>query len=320
MTQLNRPPRSIDAPAFHDGEIAFQRLIGVEERLDELGRRVMRDHMPLQHREFFAELPMIHLSAIDSDGHPRSFMRMGEPGFISSPDEYTMVIKSRELPGEPDDLHLDPGSKISVVGVQFETRRRNRLNATIIRSDDDEITMKVDQSYGNCPKYIQIRNTTAKPAEIDTQVHSRTTSLTDIDVDLIGKTDTFFIASRAPDLGDDPRAGIDINHRGGNPGFIEVLDASTIRFPDYKGNNFFNTFGNIALDSRVDLQLVEFVSGTLLNLKGHAEIITLQGDDFKLPDMGRRVEVKIDDVQRVEGVLQFNFDFQAYSPMLPERN
>jgi predicted pyridoxine 5'-phosphate oxidase superfamily flavin-nucleotide-binding protein len=81
------------------------------------------------------------------------------------------------------------------------------------------------------------------------------------------------IASRAAMLGNNPRDVIDINHRGGMPGFVTVLDDATIQFPDYKGNSFYNTFGNIVTDGRVGLQFVEFETGTLLNIKGIATLI-----------------------------------------------
>lgn len=306
-------------PVFHEGEIQMQKSIGAGKRLEELGKRMIRDNMPEQHRAFFAQLSTVHIGIIDTDGYPHALLRTGSPGFISSPDEYTLVITSKPMVGEPENLSFNEGSKISIVGLEFETRRRNRLNATITSHNGDELIMRVDQSYGNCPKYIQIRNLELKSTKPTSTLINKTSTLDQSARSIIQNTDTLFIASRTPVLDADPRAGVDINHRGGNPGFVEILDEKTVMFPDYKGNNFFNTYGNILLDDRVGLQFLDFQSSSVLNLKGSAEIITLEGEFNENPDMGRRIKITIKEVQITENLLPFEAEFIAWSPMLPDR-
>ena len=304
---------------FHEGELTLQRSIGVEERMDEISRRVVRDFMPDQHRDFFAQLPMVHLCALDDKGHPCAILRTGKPGFMQSPDEYTLEISSEPATGEPERLQLGTGAKISVVGVEFATRRRNRLNATIASYKNNKLVLKVDQSYGNCPKYIQIRNMFPPDETKNASEIFIAESIGDLERKIISITDTLFIASRSPILNDDPRNGVDINHRGGNPGFVEILDDHTIQFPDYLGNNMFNTFGNIIGDPRVGIQMIDFENGTLLHLQGKAEIITLEGEFDQRPDMGRRVEVTIENITTVTNALPFKPEFISWSPMLPGR-
>lgn len=242
-------------------------------------------------------------------------MRTGSAGFVTSPDAQSLNIQSTSLTGEPADLSLTVGSKVSVVGIEFETRRRNRLNATIVAAQDNVLSMRVDQSYGNCPKYIQVRNKTAID-ENQPSNPSQTTKPTDADKIQIAAADTLLIASRAALLGDDPRAGIDINHRGGMPGFVTVLDDHTIEFPDYKGNSFYNTFGNIVTDSRVGLQFVDFESGTLLNIKGNATLVE-KLNSGELPLMERGLRITIDTVVRAEGALPIRYAFGDYSECNP---
>ena len=250
---------------FHEGERSLHKKLDIEERQHELGLRMIRDHMPDQHRAFFAMLESVHIGAVDSDGHPWAIMRTGAPGFMSSPDGKTLMIASKPLNGEPEDLNFKVGAKTSVVGIEFETQRRNRLNETIDATADGNLSLHVDQSYGNCPKYIQIRNKT--PAGPTTPKDPVTfTKLNAVDINQITQADTLLIASRAAEFGDDPRAGVDINHRGGMPGFVTVLDDQTLQFPDYKGNSFYNTYGNILTDDRIGLQFVDFETGTLLNI------------------------------------------------------
>jgi len=301
---------------FHEGERSLHERLGIEERQHQLGLRMIRDHMPDQHREFFAMLESVHIGAVDAQGHPWAIMRTGASGFMTSPNETTLIINSTPLPGEPMDMDFTTGAKASIVGIEFETQRRNRLNATIDASGDGLLSMHVDQSYGNCPKYIQIRNKTAT-GPTEPQAPVTRTILAEADVAQITAADTLLIASRAAQLGDDPRAGVDINHRGGMPGFVQVLDETTLQFPDYKGNNFYNTYGNILTDNRVGLQFVEFETGTLLNIKGTAEMVE-DLNDGELPLMGRGLRIQVAEVVRAQGALPLRYTLEAFSDRNPE--
>ena len=301
---------------FHAGEKQMHEKLDVSERVQKLGQLLIRDYMPDQHREFFEKLVSIHLGALDSNGHPWAIMRTGSAGFITSPHNKQLRIVSKPLSCEPEDLMLEQGAKVSVVGIEFETRRRNRANVTISSSDADTLTLHVDQSYGNCPKYIQVRNG-SKVEVAPSQNIQVDNKLSTVAQKQIESADTLLIASRAPNLNDDPRAGVDINHRGGMPGFVTVLDQSTIQFPDYKGNNFYNTFGNILTDNRIGLQFVDFETGTLLNLKGTAEIIE-DLNDGALPLMGRGLRISIASVVRAEHALPLRFEFGEFSDLNPE--
>lgn len=300
---------------FHEGERRLHKKLDIEERQHQLGLRMVRDHMPDQHREFFAALESVHIGAIDSDGHPWAIMRTGAPGFMTSPNDKTLMISSKPLSGEPADLNFMIGAKTSVVGIEFETQRRNRLNATIEAATDSSLSFHVDQSYGNCPKYIQIRHKTpAGPNAAQPPVTSAT--LSEADKGQIAQADTLLIASRAAELGDDPRAGVDINHRGGMPGFVTVLDDKTLQFPDYKGNSFYNTYGNILTHNRVGLQFVDFETGTLLNIKGTAELVE-DLNNSELPLMGRGLRITVQTAIRAEGALPIRYAFDAYSDRNP---
>lgn len=299
---------------FHDGERRMHEKLGISERMHELGLRMIRDHMPDQHREFFSSLSSIHLGVIDADGYPCAIQRIGEPGFIDSPDARTLTIESTSLSGEPETLDFSLGAKISVLGLEMETRRRNRANATILDNSNGLLTLHIDQSYGNCPKYIQMRSRSEGGPKLSSAIQT-SELLSPRDQALIVEADTLIIASRAPDLNDDPRAGVDINHRGGNPGFVKVLDAETIEFPDYKGNSFYNSFGNILLDQRVSLQFQDFETGTLLTVKGTAELI--EHGEMQLPLMGRSLRVHIHTITRAEGASHLRYTLCEYSPKNP---
>ena len=54
---------------WHAGEIELQRRIGVESKMAEVGKRVIRSYMPEQHRSFFSQLPFIVIGSVDDDGN-----------------------------------------------------------------------------------------------------------------------------------------------------------------------------------------------------------------------------------------------------------
>ena len=299
---------------FHEGERRMHALLGVNERQRELGQRVIRDFMPDQHREFFENLKSVHLGVIDETGHPWVILRTGAPGFLTSPDERTLTISSEMLAGEPPNLVLEAGAKISVLGLELESRRRNRLNATIREVSDKTLVLGVDQSYGNCPKYIQKRST-SDTNHISSPVISETTKIDKPMAKIIEITDTLFLASRAPALNDDPRSGIDINHRGGNPGFVKVLDEETFEFPDYRGNNFYNSLGNITLDDRVGVQFWDVEDGDLINVKGTAEVVET---GFAQPPLtGQSLRIRVQSIWYAKNAVPFRYSKPEYSPNNP---
>ena len=83
----------------------------------------------------------------------------------------------------------------------------------------------------------------------------------------IAAADTFFVASRSR-AGNGAMFGADISHRGGRPGFIRV-DGDVLTIPDFRGNRYFNTLGNLLAEPRASLLFVDFASGGLLQLTGH---------------------------------------------------
>src|SRR5262249_22079021 len=74
----------------------------------------------------------------------------------------------------------------------------------------------------------------------------------------------------------DVAEGVDVSHRGGKPGFVRVTEEggrTVLTSPDFRGNFAFNTLGNIQLDPRSGVLIVEFSTGKMLSLTGEAEVI-----------------------------------------------
>ena len=104
---------------------------------------------------------------------------------------------------------------------------------------------------------------------------------------LIARSDTLFVATHAPARrrGETGR-GADVSHRGGRAGFVRVEDERSFLVPDFTGNFFFMTLGNLQLNPRAGVLFIDFDTGDLLTLTGTAEVVW-DGEELKAFD-GRR--------------------------------
>lgn len=264
----------MDTATFHAGELALQQRAGTFARLAEVGPRVIRDHMPDQHRDFFTLLPFVLAGSLDAGGQPWASVLAGPPGFVHSPDARLLRIDALPLPHDPLAGGLREGMPIGLLGIQPHTRRRNRMNGTVAAVDARGFSVQVGQSFGNCPKYIRQREPRYVQAARAAPSMQRLQALDAQALALIGRADTFFIATAHPqaDADGQPALGVDVSHRGGPAGFVRVQADGRLAVPDFVGNGFFNTLGNLQLDARCGLLFVDFATGELLYLAARAEL------------------------------------------------
>jgi len=252
----------MDGP-FHTDELAVQARAGVTAK-----GAVIRDFMPEQHRSFFGALTQVFLASADRDGWPLATLLQGDPGLLDSPDPATLRVGALPEPADPAAGTLHVGQEIGLLGIDLATRRRNRANGVVSALDTTGFTVAVRQSFGNCPQYIQRRALTRTQA-----AGAAAQELSSVDARarvLIEGADTFFVATRSrAAIGS--AGGADISHRGGRPGFVRV-DRDTLLIPDFRGNRYFNTLGNILGEPRSSLLFVDFDSGDVLQLQGLASI------------------------------------------------
>jgi len=263
---------------FHAGERSLQERTGLADRIEEVGRKIIRDHMPDDHRELFAALPFLAIGSLDTNGRPWASIVAGRPGFATSPDPKTLRVDAMPPPGDPLRANLAGGAPVGVLGIQLATRRRNRMNGRLAEVGAEGFSIRVDQSFGNCPKYIQARDDLAPAASPPPAVaHAEEATLSDRARRLVANADTFFIATASADARSDRYAeGVDVSHRGGRPGFVRIDAASgraVLTIPDFVGNMMFQTLGNLAVNPRAGLVFVDFDAGHLLQLTGTAEAI-----------------------------------------------
>jgi ferredoxin-NADP reductase/predicted pyridoxine 5'-phosphate oxidase superfamily flavin-nucleotide-binding protein len=299
----------MDRSPWHAGEKQLQAHVGVAERMEEFGRKVIRSEMPDQHRTFYQQLPFMLYAAVDADGHPWASILEGQPGFAHSPEPG--LLQFRSLPAFDDPAQLSDGSAIGLLGIELHTRRRNRINGHVRAMSPDGFAVTVDQSFGNCPQYIQLRQFRTVPlADPSTRVAQHFSGLDDAAKAMIAEADTFFVASYV-DV--DGERSVDVSHRGGQAGFVQV-EGNRLTIPDFAGNLHFNTLGNLLLNPRAGLLFIDFNTGDLLQLSGRTEII-LDGPQVESFQGAERLwTIEIEQVVRRPAALALRWRFDGVSP------
>ncbi|MET3551758.1 pyridoxamine 5'-phosphate oxidase family protein [Burkholderia sp. 567] len=309
------PGWELDVAPFHAGELAVQQRAGVTEAAGAAGRRGIRRFMPDQHRAFFAQLPFFVLGGVDAHGQPWATLRVGMPGFVTAPDARTLHIGGDALPGDPLAGAWQPGAPLGGLGIEFDTRRRNRVNGVVRAVDGGALTIAVEQSFGNCAKYIQGRKATFVAREGDASGAADVSDrLSDADRALLAQADTFFVASANTSADAGAAGGADVSHRGGMPGFVRVDDACTLTTPDFSGNRFFNTLGNLQHDPRAGLLFLDFDSGDVLYVAARAEIVWDGPLVASFAGAQRVVRFHVDEVRRTRGALPFRWSVPERAP------
>lgn len=294
---------ALDFLPFHRDERAAQALAGKGA-----GRAAIRPYMPNQHREFFALLPYLFSATLDRGGWPMASVLTGEAGFVQSPDPATLRIANLPAANDPAAPGFVSGTEIGLLGLDFGTRRRNRANGRLV-ADDDGLTVQISQSFGNCAQYIQTR--TPSPRAIHTAEAEALDRLDSEARALIVASDTFFVASRSrSDVGEG--GGLDISHRGGKPGFVGVED-DALAIPDFRGNRFYNTLGNLLGDPRAGLIFIDFASGDILQLQGTVSIDW--HPEGKGPSGTERIwRLRVERAWRRRDAFPFAWTFGTYAP------
>jgi predicted pyridoxine 5'-phosphate oxidase superfamily flavin-nucleotide-binding protein len=262
-----------DGP-WHAGERKAQALSGAERF--PMGGGI-RDFMPDQHRLFFAQLPFMVAATLDAEGAPTATLLTGGEGFVASPDPWTLALAATSA--DPAGARMVREAPLGLLGIELHTRRRNRANGRIAYAGEEGLIVQVLQSFGNCPQYIHPRVVEPDPSA-PTGVETFE-GLDDAARAQIARADTFFVAS-ASGAGVE-NGGVDVSHRGGPAGFGRI-DGDVLTIPDYRGNRYFNTLGNLLLEPRAALLFVDFEAGVLTQLQGRAEILW---DDHSLPHAER---------------------------------
>jgi len=308
----------IETP-YHEGELQVQARVGV---LDEgaMNSRVIQNSIIKGALRFINQLPMAVFGSLDQDDHVWASVFIGTPGFMQAEDDRTVTFDlSRMMPNLDDPFwtNIEGNPRVGMLAIELASRRRLRINGRITRVSDTALQLHVEESYPNCPKYIQKRHPTLSLTGFALAAFSseQGEGLGPLQRTLITKADTFFVASVHPER------GVDASHRGGHPGFVKIIDDRTLRIPDYLGNSMFNTLGNFTANPRAGLIFLDFESGRTLQVIGRPEIL-FDVEDF-LDETGgtkRYWLLHIDRWLEIAHAPQLNWEFLDASPYNPSIN
>ncbi len=315
ITPVSGAPEA--ASPFHAGERAAQERLGVRDKLQAHASSFIRAAMPDQHREFFAQLPFVLVGSVDRAGQPWASVLAGPPGFLAAPDATHVRVRARPLFADPLHDALAVGAPLGLLGIEPHTRRRNRANVTVEEVTEQGFSARLDQSFGNCPKYIQARQASpfdAGPGPGERRVH-RAPSLDAAMRRIISGADTYFIASAFAGDASLP-AGVDVSHRGGKPGFVRVDGERTLSAPEFVGNFFFNTTGNLLLDPRAGLLFIDFASGDLLYVAVRARVIWDGAEVDAFAGAQRLFRFDVEQAVLVERSLPLRWGAAQWAPQL----
>ena len=94
--------------------------------------------------------------------------------------------------------------------------------------------------------------------------------LTDDDAAFVERSSMFFLATSDAD------GWPDCSYKGGMPGFVKVLDPTTLAFPSYDGNGMFRSLGNVLVNPKVGMLFIDFSHPNRMRVNGLA---TIHDDD-----------------------------------------
>jgi len=267
---------------LHAGELAVQRRAGVEAEAARLTGMLAPPDLRGGLGQFLIGRTYAAMTARDAGGRLWVSPLVGDPRFLAVAGPAALEIATTPGPGDP--LHgLPAGQPIGLLVIEYAARRRARVNGTLVAVDAGGLRVEVAEAYGNCPQYIPPRALVPATATSPARRPARA-SLDAADRRLVESVDTFVLGTSHPDRGNDA------SHRGGPAGFVSVgADGTRVTWPDFPGNQMFNSLGNLEVDPSAALLFVDWTAGTTLHLSGTAAV------DWESP-ASRRVAFTVESV------------------------
>ena len=247
------------------------------------------------------KFPLLAIGTLDEHGRPWTSLWGGDSGFSSPLGGGIVGVRTAV------DINNDPvvksllggkggdgesfkaegeGQVVSGLAIDLMARKRVKIAGRFIAgsfkavdSDEDrpgtrgeadaQAVIRITESLGNCPKYLNKRLIT--PAPLDPEPQDPSPILSEEALDLLKKADMFFMSSS--------QAGktMDTNHRGGPSGFARVIsnskEGAEIIWPEYSGNRLYQSLGNLMVTPQAGLTFPDYENGNVLYLTGKTEIL-----------------------------------------------
>ena len=298
---------------YHEGELAVQQRAGAESQALGNGSVIGNEIIPGAIR-FVKKQPLIVVSSIDQQENIWVSMVIGQSGFITAEPDALNISVSKIFRVDADPLwqNLNDTSHIGILIIDLRSRARLRVNGRVAFSTDQPLRVEVEQAYPNCPQYIQRRNFRGVSDSEPESTSASGCRLTVAQQRWAAEADTLFVGSAHS------TKGVDASHRGGNPGFVQVLNSTRLRIPDYAGNGMFNTLGNFFVNPRAGIVIPDFQNGHVLQLTGRVEVQwDVDDPNNETAGTGRYWDFVIDRWIQSDHAIPGATEFLDYSPHNP---
>ncbi|GGN07487.1 hypothetical protein GCM10010967_48850 [Dyadobacter beijingensis] len=298
---------------FHSGELKVQALAG-ETQIASRNGRLIADRIPNGALKFVDKQPFVLAASLDEERSIWVSLLAGQPGFVQAETPEVVQLDTTHLVSADNDIFWTnvgnhPG--VGLLFIELATRRRLKVNGPVtVAPDGTGLQVNVQECFPLCPRYIQRREVAVTTATRQTNAAAETgLHFTPALQEWISGADTLFVGSGHDDY------HLDVGHRGGNPGFVQILDENTLLIPDYNGNSMFNSLGNFSVNPRAGLLFVNFETGEALQLTGHAELHFTEPDaDDATGGTGRYWQFHLHSSRRQASLTGLNWTFLDYSP------
>jgi hypothetical protein len=265
--------RQAHVPGFHEGERLVQERAGVASDAARLEGMLAPGVLSGGAAMFLAAQSFAVLVGRDHAGDLWASPLLGRPGFLNGLGQ-TLSVETALEPGDPL-RSLPAGQPVALIALDLARRRRFRVNGWLTQVSPSQLVIEVEEAYGNCPSYIQQRSVEqrwSEPGVTAQRALEEDGRLSDAAARIVRAADTFFLGTQHP------RRGADASHKGGNTGFVRI-GGTDLLWPDYAGNNMFNSLGNLEADPAAGLLFLDFAEGRVLQLSGAAELEWRQADE-----------------------------------------
>ncbi|MCJ1351039.1 MAG: hypothetical protein MMC33_001021 [Icmadophila ericetorum] len=323
---------------FHDGEKRMRSLLQVPP-----GENPTSDFLTPQAAFSLQNYPLLAIGTLDALQRPWTTIWGGEPGFARPLSSSIVGIKTLVDPrfdpvvealvgGRQDgEVVKEEGQGRLFAGLTIDLMKRKRVklggrmvagalgqikshpwkeNAKIAQV---QLVFNIQESLGNCPKYLNKKEITASLPE--PVLISDSLPLPNEAIKLLDKADMFFVSSS------DHEFSMDTNHRGGPPGFVRVLENGasgvTLVYPEYSGNRLYQTLGNLQTTPKAGFVIPDFDTGDVLYITGDTSIHIGSKAASLLPHSNVVIEIKATGARFVQRGLPFRGKLAERSPYNP---
>ncbi|KAH8705026.1 putative oxidoreductase [Talaromyces proteolyticus] len=326
-----------DTLPFNEGEMAMHQKLNVPPR-----ENPTTPFLTPYGAYMLSTAPLLSMGALDTEGRPWSTVWGGEAGFAGLLGKNVVGMRAlvdraydpvvQALLGETADGTVIKADKmLSGVSIDLENRTRVKLHGrmvlgTLTDAEDNEapsdvagsrgkmqLVVKIDESLGNCPKYLNKKHII--PAVPEPRLISDSPQLPPQAIELLSRADCMFISSSHNNI------DMDTNYRGGPSGFVRVIsntsDGAVLVYPEYSGNRLYQSLGNMVINHRAGIVFPDFETGNALYITATTEIFIGEDADAILPRSNLVIKMTVVGARFVQKALAFRGVPGEQSPYTP---